>query len=66
MTPNGEDHCIAVEPECEDVGAAAGRAAPKRRPERALMARYATTTSAEPEATAATACWSTPWDPPPP
>ena len=66
MTPNGKDHCMAVEPECDEVGRVAAWAAPNRPPERALIARYTTTTRAAPEATAAAACRSTPWEPPPP
>ena len=54
-TPNGEHHWLAVEPECADVarGLTCGR--PNRDPERALIARYATTTRAAPPATAAAA-----------
>ena len=58
---------IAVVPECAEVGLGAVFAAPKRlAPERARMARYATTTLAAPAATALAACRSTPIEPPPP
>jgi hypothetical protein len=65
--PNGMHHCIAVVPECADVGLGAVFAAPNRvAPERARMARYATTTLAAPLAIADAACRRTPMDPPPP
>jgi hypothetical protein len=39
-TPNGVHHCMAVVPECADVGLGAILAPPKRvAPERARMAR---------------------------
>ena len=66
-TPKGMHHCIAVVPECADVGLGDVLAPPKRdAPERARMARYPTTTSAAPLATALAACSSTPIEPPPP
>ena len=66
-TPYGMAHCIAVVPECAEVGLGAVLAPPKRvAPERARMARYATTTSAAPEVTALAACSSAPIEPPPP
>src|SRR3984957_4024529 len=65
-TPYGVHHCIAVEPECDDVPLPPTAARPKRSPDLALMARYTTTTSAMPAATAAAAWRSTPWEPPPP
>jgi hypothetical protein len=66
-TPNGMHHCIAVVPAWPDVGLGAVFAPPKRvAPERARIARYATTTSAAPDAIAAAACSSTPIEPPPP